>query len=387
MANETDTATIKSWEDLDCDTNLLRGIYSYGFENPSIIQQKAIKTFASGRDTIAQAQSGTGKTGCFTIGTLCRVDPSLDTTQAVILSPTRELSQQTKDVLDNIGAFMKGLNTQLLVGGVSTYDTVNQLNSSTPHVVVGCPGKVFDMLNRGHLKIGSLKMIVLDEADEMLSHGFKEQIYNIFKYLPSDVQIGLFSATIPPSLFELTDKFMQNPFKILVEREKLSLDGIKQFYINLENDETKFNTLKDLFSSLNISQSIVYCNSVTRAKDLYSAMKMENYPVACIHSSMDTAERKASFAEFKSGNKRVLISTDVTARGIDIQQVSIVINFDLPSSVDKYLHRIGRSGRWGRKGVGINFVTKRDIENFSNIEQHYKIKIEEMPNNWSESIN
>lgn len=386
QSNTDKFKNIDSWEDIDCTPKLLRGIYAYGFEYPSPIQKKAINPFISGNDIIAQAQSGTGKTGCFTIGTLANIDLKLNKTQAIILSPVRELSSQTKNVLDSIGSFMKGLKSQLLVGGIPNDETISDLTTKTPHVVVGTPGRVYDMLRRGHLVIDNLKSIVLDEADEMLSSGFKEQVYHIFQFMPNKCQIALFSATIPEELDTLTSKFLRDPIKITVKAEQLTLEGIKQYFVALENDEQKYECLKDIYSSLTMAQCIIYCNSVNRVQQLYEAMTNDKFPVCHIHSGMEKQERTDNFNEFKSGKQRVLISTNLTARGIDIQQVSTVINFDVPKCVHKYLHRIGRSGRWGRKGVGINFVTPRDIGYLKAIEGHYSTQIEEMPTDWTSAL-
>lgn len=380
--NMCQTETIQTWEDLDCKMELLRGIYAYGFEQPSPIQKLGINPILSKRDIIAQAQSGTGKTGCFTIGVLENIDPSIDETQAVILSPTRELSMQIKSVIDGIGSYMKKLKTDILIGGTSTDDTIQKLKN-TPHIVVGCPGRVFDMLRRKKISFEKLRMIVLDEADEMLSTGFKEQVYNIFQYLPNDIQIALFSATIPSELLNLTNKFMRDPYHINVKAEQLTLEGIKQYYVALENDVQKYETLKDLYEKISMSQCIIYCNSIKRVKDLYDAMTHDGFPVSQIHSGMDREERMNSYNDFKYGNRRILISSNVTARGIDIQQVSIVINFDVPNDVHTYIHRIGRSGRWGRKGVSINFVTRREVKQIQTIEKYYHTQIEELPMNWN----
>jgi translation initiation factor 4A len=382
--NTNNIKEIESWDDLNCNTNLLRGIYAYGFERPSPIQKKGILPLFERRDIIAQAQSGTGKTGCFTIGTLQLINVDENTTQAMIISPTRELSMQTKQVLDMLGNFMKGIRTQLLIGGSSTDDDIQNLLKNTPHIVIGCPGRIHDMIRRRKLNTSNLQLLVLDEADEMLSSGFKEQIYNIFQFLPSEIQVALFSATLPPEVEQLTEKFMRNPVKVLVKAEQLTLEGIKQYYVALENDDQKYAALKDLYSMLNMSQCIIYCNSVKRVQDLYEAMSADNFPVCQIHSSMDKEERTKSYNEFKNGSQRVLISSNVTARGIDVQQVSTVINFDLPRCVHTYLHRIGRSGRWGRKGYGINFVTRKDVRTLNELERYYHTQIDELPNNWNE---
>ena len=377
------TTEITEWEDLNEKIPLLRGIYANGFEKPSPIQKKAILPLFSKRDVIAQAQSGTGKTACFSISALELIDTTKNVTQAMILSPTRELSIQTKKVIDSIGSLFPDLCTQLLIGGTSTDDNINLLRDKTPQVVIGCPGRIHDMLKRKRLSAANFKILIMDEADELLSYGFKDQVYNIFQYMPSSIQVALFSATMPPELSILTDKFMRNPVKILVKSEQLTLEGIRQFYVALENDEVKYETLKDIYSSLTVSQSIIYCNSVKRVNDLFIAMNNDNYPVCQIHSNMSKEDRAQSYEDFKNGKHRVLISSNVTARGLDVQQVSTVINFDLPNCVHTYLHRIGRSGRWGRKGVGINFVTSRDMRQLKNIEQHYHATINELTENWA----
>lgn len=381
--NKYELKTIENWEDLDCKLELLRGIYAYGFESPSPIQKKAICPMFDGKDIIAQAQSGTGKTACFSIGTLQHIDTSRNKTQAMILSPTRELSLQTYKVVKAIGSQFKNLTIQLLVGGTSTDTDIENLRSNTPHVIIGCPGRVHDMLRRKKLVPEDLTLIVLDEADEMLSQGFKEQVYNIFQYLPNNVQVALFSATMPNEVDTLTSKFMRNPVKVLVKAEQLTLEGIQQYYVALESDEQKYDTLKDLYGTISLSQSIIYCNSTKRVQDLYDAMTQDNFPVCQIHSQMEKDERVQSFNDFLNGTSRVLISSNVTARGIDIQQVSTVINFDVPKCVHTYLHRIGRSGRWGRKGMGINFVTRRDTRKLREIEQHYSTQINELPANFA----
>ena len=377
---DSQCATHERWETMNLRPEILRGVYAVGFEQPSPIQSRAIMPVVSGRDVIGQAQSGTGKTGCFTVAALQRVDPSVRQTQVLILSPTRELSQQTKKVLDNIGCNISGLRTQLLVGGTSTEADASAL-AAQPQVAVGCPGRVHDMLRRRRLRADGLRLVILDEADEMLSQGFKEQVYDIFQFLPTEVQVALFSATLPPAVHTLTQKFMRDPLEILVKAEMLTLEGIRQYYVALDDDDQKYSTLKDLYEVLSLSQCIVYCNSVRRVQDLYDAMQADDFPVCQMHSGMEREERQRSFHAFSSGQTRVLISSNVTARGIDVQQVSTVINFDVPRDVDTYLHRIGRSGRWGRKGTGINFVTRRDGRRIREIEQHYHTTISELPAN------
>jgi translation initiation factor 4A len=375
---------INSWEDLELPIDLLRGIYSYGFEKPSPIQQKAIKPIMMGRDIIAQAQSGTGKTATFSIGALSKIDMEKNATQILILSPTRELTSQTSKVINSLGGMLENskkehLRVQTVFGGSNYEEKSSFSNKNTPHVICGCPGRVYDMMRRDKISIKTIKLVILDEADEMLSAGFKEQVYNIFQYFNNDIQVALFSATLPESIRPLIDKIMRNPVEISVKTEMLTLDGIAQYYIAVDDDRQKYATLKHLFSVAKLSCCIIYCNSVKRVADLYEAMKEDDFPVCCIHSGMDTAARAIAFNQFKTGVNRVLISSNITARGIDIQQVSVVINFDIPKCVHTYLHRIGRSGRWGRKGTGLNFVTRRDFIKMKEIESHYNTQIREMP--------
>jgi translation initiation factor 4A len=370
---------INTWDELDLNPKLLRGIFAYGFEKPSPIQQKAIKPIILGKDVVAQAQSGTGKTATFTIGALANVDVTNNNTQILVLSPTKELTIQTAKVFENLGGMMEGLRIQRLYGGSPIEEGSSFSNKNVPHVICGCPGRVHDMMRRDRISSKKIKTVILDEADEMLSAGFKDQVYNIFQYFSNDVQVILVSATLPDSINSIVDKIMRDPVKICVKREMLTLEGIKQFYIAVDDDRQKYATLKDLFSYLSVSQCIIYSNSIKRVQDLYEAMKEDEFPVCRIHSNMDKTERETAFNEFRGGKSRVLISSNVTARGIDIQQVSIVINFDLPKCVNTYLHRIGRSGRWGRKGVGINFITRRDVGKMKEIESHYSTQINEMP--------
>ena len=371
------------WEDLEgvISEELMRGIYAYGFDTPSVIQRKALLTIFDKKDIIAQAQSGTGKTGVFTIGVLQKVNTEINKTQAMILAPTRELAKQIYDVITSIGSMVKNIRFHLLIGGTSTDEDAHQLKTIMPHIIVGCPGRVYDMMRRNHIISKDINLLVLDEADEMLSVGFKDQIYNIFQYLSADIQVGLFSATMPNELQSLTDKFMRNPVRILVKSEMLTLEGIKQYYVALNDDTQKYATLKDIFNIISMSQCIIYCNSIKRVMDLTDAMINDGFPVCCIHSNMEKSKRDEAYMDFKAGKHRVLISSNVTSRGIDVQQVRTVLNFDLPKCIFNYLHRIGRSGRWGRKGTAINFVTRWDIKTMKDIERHYQTVIEELPSN------
>jgi len=373
---------LTSWDDFKMKTDLLRGIYAYGFENPSEIQKKTFHHIAAKKDIIAQAQSGSGKTGAFTIGLLEQIDTTDKNIQVLLIVPTQELAKQISGVISSIGSFISGLCVNTMIGGTSIKDSAAEIKAQCPQIVVGCAGRIYDMIKRGYINISNVKLFVLDEADEMLSQGFKDQIYNIFQHFNDDVQVALFSATMPEEILTITEKFMRDPVKIIVNPENLTLECIEQFFIAMPDDFAKFDMLKNLFSIISINQCIIYCNSVKRVTDLYQAMISDGFSVCEIHSSMEKSERDKTFHAFRSGSYRVLISSNVTARGIDIQQVSTVINFDIPKDTSAYLHRIGRSGRWGRKGCAINFVTKRDIFTMRNIEEYFKINIKELPINY-----
>jgi len=390
-ADDPDDFSTSNWSEV-CDSfadmklkdELLRGIYAYGFEKPSHIQQRGIIPCVRGRDTIAQAQSGTGKTATFSIASLQRVNIRDRDCQVLILAPTRELAQQTFKVLNNLGDYMK-IVSHACVGGTAVREDIQILERGV-QIVVGTPGRVNDMIGRNALRLDKLKMFVLDEADEMLSRGFKDQIYDVFQYLPSEVQVCLFSATMPMEILNMTKRFMRNPVRILVKKEALTLDGIRQFYISVEREDWKLDTLCDLYETLTITQCIIYCNTRRRTEWLQHQMTNRDFTVSCMHGEMETSDRQMIMKEFRSGSSRVLITTDLLARGIDVQQVSLVINYDLPTNKENYIHRIGRSGRFGRKGVAINFVSNEDVRALREIEQFYGTEIAEMPMDVSDLI-
>ena len=363
---------------------LLRGIYAYGFERPSAIQQRAIMPIISNHNVIAQAQSGTGKTATFSIGILQKLDLTSSQCQALVLAPTRELAQQIQKVVLALGDFMEA-KCHACIGGTNVREDQTSLQMGV-HVVVGTPGRVLDMIRRGFLPTKHIKVFVLDEADEMLSRGFKDQIQDVFPNLSADVQVVLLSATMPPDVLEVSSRFMRNPIRILVKRDELTLEGIKQFYINCGKEEWKFETLCDLYDTLTITQAVIFCNTRKKVDDLTNAMRKREFTVSAMHGDMEQSERDVIMKEFRSGSSRVLITTDLLARGIDVQQVSLVINYDLPANRENYIHRIGRSGRFGRKGVAINFVTADDIRMLREVQDFYHTKIEEMPMNVADLI-
>ena len=368
-----------TFDTLNINDNLLRGIYSYGFENPSKIQNEAVPLIIKGSDLIAQAQSGTGKTGAFLIGTLEKIDTSKKETQILILAPTHELVHQIYEVASELGKYMS-LSIMEVVGGTSVHECREGLDKQ-PHIIIGSPGRVLDMIQKNFLYTNNIKTLIFDEADEILSYGFKETIYNIVKSVPKACQICLFSATIPAELLELSSSFMNNPEKLLVDKEALTLEGITQFHINIRISDWKYDVLKDLYDTINIAQCIIYINSKNKLMEIHERLIADNFPVSCIHGELSSVERKEVMKQFRSGHTRLLLSTDLLSRGIDVQQLSLVINFDLPKSKEVYIHRIGRSGRYGRKGVAINLVTDRDMQHMRDIESFYDTKIVEMPQN------
>ncbi|KAJ2916408.1 hypothetical protein MD484_g3999, partial [Candolleomyces efflorescens] len=377
-------STVGTFDDLGLKEDLVRGIYAYNFEKPSAIQQRAILPITQGRDVIAQAQSGTGKTATFSISILQSIDVTVRETQALVLSPTRELATQIQSVILALGDYMN-VQCHACIGGTSIGEDIRKLEYGQ-HVVSGTPGRVFDMIRRRSLRTRNIKMLVLDEADELLNKGFKDQIYDVYRYLPPATQVVLLSATLPYDVLEMTTKFMTDPIRILVKRDELTLEGIKQFFVAVEKEEWKFDTLCDLYDTLTITQAVIFCNTRRKVDWLTEKMRASNFTVSSMHGEMVQKERDAIMAEFRSGTSRVLITTDVWARGIDVQQVSLVINYDLPANRENYIHRIGRSGRFGRKGVAINFVTVEDVRILRDIEQFYGTQIDEMPVNAAELI-
>eukprot|EP00833_Pecoramyces_ruminatium_P000674 jgi/Orpsp1_1/1174706/evm.model.c7180000051063.1 len=370
---------VPTFEAMGLKENLLRGIYAYNFEKPSSIQQRAIVPIIKGRDVIAQAQSGTGKTATFSISMLQRIDTKTRETQAIVLSPTRELATQIQSVVLALGDYMN-VQCHACIGGTNISEDIKKLEYGQ-HIISGTPGRVGDMIRRKSLRTRHVKMLILDEADEMLNKGFKEQIYNVYRYLPPNTQVVLLSATLPNDILEMTSKFMTDPIRVLVKRDELTLEGIKQFFVPVELEEWKFDTLCDLYDSFTIIQAVIFCNTRKKVDWLTEKMREANFTISSMHGDMPQKERDAIMQEFRQGKSRVLITTDVWARGIDVQQISTVINYDLPLDRENYIHRIGRSGRFGRKGVAINFVKNDEIKILRDIEQYYSTQIDEMPIN------
>lgn len=382
------TDGIKSYNqfsDMNLKMNLLRGIHSYGFEEPSSIQGLAIVPMTEKRDVIAQAQSGKGKTGAFTIGSLQIINEQIKECQCIIISNTHELANQTSNVISHLGSYL-GIKPTLCIGGISLKENKEKLDNGS-QIMVGTPGRICDIIiNRNYIDTRKIKLLVLDEADELLMGDFRKNMQELVAHLPNSLQICLFSATFTDEILSLASLFMRNPVKILVKKEELTLEGIAQFQIIMKNDSIKIITLCDLYHKISMSQTMIYVNTKDRANWLQKRLSEDNFIVAIIHSEMTTQQRSEILEKFKMGGYRILISTDLLARGIDVQQVGIVINYDIPNNFENYLHRIGRSGRYGKRGLAINFVLEKELSKITEIENHFGIKITEMPANINEYI-
>lgn len=386
METTSELKTFDNFDEMGLPDNLLRGIYSYGFERPSQIQSKAIKPIADGRDILAQAQSGTGKTGTFCIGSMARVDPTLKAPQVLVLTPVRELAQQIENVAKGLSDKL-GLSVYCAVGGTELHHDLKALDNGA-QFIVGTPGRIYDLMTRKALKGGGpalprthIKVLIMDEADQMLEDKFHEQVMCILDLgFPESTQVALFSATMPTEVIEVAERLLRNPVKILIPAEEVTLDGIRQYFVDLQKDEWKIEALLDIYSQLNINQAMIYCNKRQRVEWLAEKLESQGFPLSYIHGEMEVGERKRRMMDFRSGKVRVLISTDLLARGIDVQQVSIVINYELPTNRENYIHRIGRSGRFGRKGVAINLINPDEKEMLKDIERHYTTQVTMLPN-------
>lgn len=375
---EAEVTVYDSFDTMGLDDSLIRGIYSYGFEKPSKIQARAVVPMKQRNDILAQSQSGTGKTGAFTIGSLACIDINIQSPQVLVLCPTRELAQQTENVARSIGHYL-GLKVLSATGGNQLRNDITALKAGA-QFIVGTPGRVYDLIRRGDLVIEHMKVLVMDEADQMLEDLFAEQVKCILEFkFPPNTQLALFSATMPQNVLEVAETYLRNPVKILLQADEVTLEGIKQYYVGLDREDWKLPVLLDLYQHITVNQCLIYVNKRQKAEWLAKQLHQQGFTLEYIHGEMDVAERKKRMQDFRSGSVRVLISTDLLARGIDVQQVSLVINFELPIQRENYIHRIGRSGRFGRKGVAINLVYGDELNTLKEIERHYSTSIQELP--------
>jgi ATP-dependent RNA helicase len=359
---------------------LVRGVYAYGFVKPSAVQARALAPVLAGRDVVAQAQSGTGKTAMIALAALQLAAPATRDVQVLVLSPTRELALQTHATMLALGEY-DSVTAVSCIGGSKVGEDMRKLESGGVQVVSGTPGRVYDMIQRGVIDLKKLRTLIVDEADEMFSSGFKDQIYDIYRYVPAGAQVVLISATLSPEVLDMTEKFMTDHVSILVKRDDLTLAGISQFYVDVEKEEWKFDTLCDLYETICVTQAVIFCNSRKKVAWLADRMRKNKFTVVAMHGDMDQKERNTVMGEFRRGDSRVLIATDMWSRGMDVSSVSLVVNYDVPREPEAYLHRIGRSGRFGRKGIAVNLVAETDRSKLRAIERHYGTRIREMPSN------
>ena len=373
-----EAAAVHSFDDMPLKEDLLRGIYAYGFERPSALQQRGILPITSGRDTILEAQSGTGKTAAYVIGVLQSIDETLVQCQALLLAPTRELARHVERTVVALGDFLH-IKAHACIGDAPARDDMRALEDGV-HVVVGTPGRMCDMISRQALHLEHLKILVLDEADEMLRIGFKDQLHDIFLRLPQHIQVCLFSATMPPELSELTQRLMRKPVHILIESDEGNVDGHRQFFVNVEKEEWKLDTLLDLCEALATTQFIVFASTRRKVEWITAELQEREFSVSFVHADMERGERDITVKEFRSGSSRVLVSHDLGKHAFELHPVrNLVINFDLPNKAENYIRRVGRSERFGRRRAVINLTTNEDVRALQEIREYYSTEINELP--------
>jgi translation initiation factor 4A len=379
--------TISSFEDANLKEKLLQGIYSYGWEKPSTIQRKGILPILTGRDVIMQAQSGLGKTGCFTVALLQRIEENEASIQGAILVPTRELADQVYKVIQAVGDHMK-INFIKCVGKSRVRDELVYKDRCT--ILIGTPGKLHAVISKQIIRSQPfrLKCFIIDEFDKMLEEqDFIETIRDIFSFLTKETQVVLSSATVSREVMDVADQFMRNPIDIAVKTEDLTLEGIKQFYVNCQKNEWKFDTILDLYQSLVVAQSIIFVNTKRTCEELFDKFTNKSFAVQALHGSLEQEERDRIMDDFRAGKIRVLLTTDLIARGIDVPGISLVVNYDLPNDNAQYIHRCGRGGRYGKKGVAINLLGNQyDQKRLQGIEQYYSTAIMELPVDYAKLI-
>ncbi|QRV76575.1 DEAD/DEAH box helicase [Ceratobasidium sp. AG-Ba] len=370
------------FEDMGLRRELLMGIFEAGFERPSPIQEEAIPVALTKRDILARAKNGTGKTAAFTIPSLQQVDPTKPKIQAMLLTPTRELALQTAQVCKNLGKHM-GINVMVTTGGTTLKDDIIRLSDSV-HVLVGTPGRILDLAGKQVADLSSCRVFVMDEADKLLSPEFTPVMEQLLSFVPADRQVMLFSATFPMIVKQFKDKHMKNPHEINL-MDELTLRGVTQYYAFVE-ERQKVHCLNTLFAKLQINQSIIFCNSTNRVELLAKKITELGYSCFYSHAKMVQSARNRVFHDFRNGVCRNLVCSDLLTRGIDIQAVNVVINFDFPKHSETYLHRIGRSGRFGHLGLAINLITYEDRFNLYRIEQELGTEIQPIPAEINKSL-
>jgi len=367
-----------SFDNLNLKPALLEGVYLYGFKKPSKIQIKGIQSLNTGRDCLLQSQSGTGKTATYLLGVMNRLEHN-HKCQGLVITPTRELSEQVYNVASEISKKSE-FKVGKCIGGTSLYESKKQLKNA--NLVIGTVGRINHMIEENRLQLHSLKFIVMDEADDMLADGFSKKLNNIFESIPDGTQVCLISATLSRNVFNASKKLMHDPVKVLLKKEEIAVDLISQFYLDVEVEDYKFEVLLDLYNLISTSQAIIFCNTIRKVKWLTENLQEKNFPITAIHGKMTQQERNEIVKEFRDGKTRLLLTTDLLARGIDIPQVNLVINYDLPPNKETYIHRIGRCGRFGKKGIAITLVKMEDpmdVKALNKMKNFYNMEINELP--------
>lgn len=370
---------MNNFDDLKLSQELIKGVYLHGFTQPTPIQIKGINSITTGKDCILQSQSGTGKTATYLLGVMNRLDATETGCQGVIITPTRELADQVYAVAINLAKYTNFKITKC-VGGTNVYQNRDELKNAT--LVIGTIGRLSHMINENKINSHKVKFVVLDEADDLLANGVNDKLQFILDKIPCGVQIVLISATMSNNVFSISKIFMHDPIKILLKNNEVIIDLITQFYIDVETEESKFDTLLDLYNLVSAAQTIIFCNTIRKVEWLEQQLKLNNFTITTIHSNMNQSERDNIVKEFRDGNTRLLLTTDLLSRGIDIPQVNMVINYDLPANKETYVHRIGRCGRFDKKGVAITLVKSTDpcdIKTFNRMKHYYNMDIKEMP--------
>lgn len=373
----TDVTNTKGneFEDFCLKRDLLMGIFEKGWEKPSPIQEASIPIALTGRDVLARAKNGTGKTGAYAVPLIERCDPSKDEVQAMCIVPTRELALQTSQILIELSKHL-GCKVMVTTGGTNLKDDIMRLYEPV-HIIVATPGRILDLMNKNLVKISKCGILVLDEADKLLSQDFKGMLDSIIHHLPNDRQILLYSATFPLTVEQFMKKYLHNPYEINL-MDELTLKGVTQYYAFVQ-EKQKVHCLNTLFSKLQINQSIIFCNSTQRVELLAKKITEIGYSCFYIHAKMNQQHRNRVFHDFRNGLCRNLVCSDLFTRGIDIQAVNVVINFDFPKHAETYLHRIGRSGRYGHLGIAINLITYDDRFSLHKIESELGTEIKPIP--------
>lgn len=369
------------FNDLNLNENLLKGVYLYGFTKPSKIQIAGIQNINSGKDCLLQSQAGTGKTATYLLGVLNRLDFNESKTQVIIVTPTHELAEQVYEVASSLGKFLN-IKISKCIGGTDLNTTREQIKNS--HVVIGTIGRINHMIKEKRLSLHTIKTIILDEADELLADGYNEKIQNLFDKCSDGIQCCMISATFTPVIFHVAKKIMHDPIKILLKNSEVAVELISQFYVNVETEDLKFDTLLDLYSLISTSQAIIFCNTVEKVDWLKQKLIENNFEITCIHGKLTQKEREEVIKDFRDGKTRILLTTDLLSRGIDIPLVNLVINYDLPINKETYIHRIGRCGRFDKKGVSITMVKMEepaDMKMFNRFKHFYRLNIKELPDN------